>query len=254
MRLSSRAQAVAESGTLRLFSETARLRSSGVDVVSLLEGEPDWPVPAAALAATQAALSGGQTRYGPGAGLPELRAAALEGLRREGLAAEDVLVTNGAKQALYEALCALAGPGDEVVVPSPCWTTYPEAVRLAGAEPVLVPMEGDDLDVPALERAVTPRTRVLLLNTPNNPTGAVYSRAALEAAAALAETRDLVILSDEAYERFVYDGGTHTAPAALGPRAAARTATVRTCSKSYSMTGFRVGFLAGPRTLVRAAA
>lgn len=257
MRASSRAGSVAESRTLRLSNEAARLRAEGVDILSLLEGEPDLPVPEAVIRATSEALAAGRTRYSASAGLPELRAALsrkLEEVNGVAAAPEDILVTNGAKQAVYEVLQALCEPGDEVLIPAPCWVTFPESVKLAGGVPVLVPAGPDhQLDLAALERAVTARTRAIILNTPNNPTGAVYPEAALRAVAALAERRGLAIVSDEAYEALVYDGERHVSVASL-PGAAARTVTIQTFSKSFAMTGFRVGFAAGPADLLRAAA
>lgn len=257
MRLSSRAAGLAESQTLRLSAEVARLRGAGENVVSLLEGEPDLPVAEPVLAAVEGALRGGRTRYSQAAGLPELKAAIADKLSQENgvpTLPEDVLVTNGAKQALYTALQALVGPGDEVLVPGPCWVTFPEAVKLAGAEPVLVPTKRGRPDPEAFSRMVNARTKAILLNTPNNPTGAVYTREELAAVAELAGRRGLWVVSDEAYERLVYDGRPHVSFAALGPKAAERTVTVQTFSKSFSMTGFRVGYLAGPRAVVEAAA
>lgn len=257
MRLSSRAAGLAESQTLRLSAEVSRLRGAGEDVVSLLEGEPDLPVAEPVLAAVQTALRGGKTRYSQAAGLPELRAAVAKKLSEENgvaTAAEDVLVTNGAKQALYTALQALVGPGDEVLVPGPCWVTFPEAVKLAGAEPVLVPTKRGRPDPESFARMVNARTKAILLNTPNNPTGAVYTREELAALAELAGRRGLWVVADEAYERLVYDGRAHVSFASLGPKAAERTVTVQTFSKSFSMTGFRLGYLAGPRAVVDAAA
>lgn len=254
MKVSSRARAVAESRTLRLSSEAARLRGEGVNVISLLEGEPDLPVPAAVLRATREALSAGRTRYSASSGLPELKAAICRKLKAENgvtAAPENVLVTNGAKQAVYEVLQALCEPGDEVLIPSPCWVTFPEAVKLAGAVPVLVPTGADhQLDLEALERAATPKTKAIILNTPNNPTGAVYPEAALRAVVAFAERRNLTVIADEAYEALAYDGARHVSVASLDE--AARTVTIQTFSKSFAMTGFRVGYLAGPADLVEA--
>ena len=257
MKFSSRARAVAESATLRLSAEAARLRAEGVDVVGFLEGEPDLAVPGAVLRATEDALRAGRTRYSVSTGLAELKAAIVRKLRDEnGVAAgpENVLVANGAKQAVYETLQALCDPGDEVLIPSPCWVTFPEAVKLAGAVPVLVETDPvHQLDVKALEEAVTAKTRVIVLNTPNNPTGAVYSEAALGAVVALAVRRGLTIVSDEAYEGLVYDGARHLSVASLGAEAAARTITVQTFSKSFAMTGYRVGYAVGPADFVKAA-
>lgn len=254
MRLSSRAEAASESATLRLSADAARLRAGGREVLSLLEGEPDLPAPSKVREATRRALARGLTRYSDAAGLPELRALISRKLRaRNGIAAapDDILVTNGAKQALYDALQTTCGPGDEVLIPSPYWVSFPESVRLAGAKPVFVATCAHQLDVDAVARAVTPRTRAIIINSPNNPTGAVYPATALRALARLAAKRDFLIVSDEAYEDFVYDGASHASVAALG--AAKRTITLQTFSKSYSMTGFRVGFLAAPPEIARAA-
>ncbi len=250
MRLASRTAALAESATLRLSSEVARLRRSDVPVLSLLEGEPDLAAPSPVVDAVVSALRAGRTRYSDSSGLPELRSLISAKLKADnGIAAapDDILVTNGAKQALYEALQALVGPGDEVLIPSPCWVTFPQAVTLAGAAPVLVESE-------RLAEAITPRSRVIILNSPNNPTGKVCTEEYLKSVVDLAVKHDLVIISDEAYEGLVYDRLRHVSPAALGALAAERTVTVQTFSKSFAMTGFRVGYLTGPAEVVRAAA
>ena len=257
MRFSSRSQSVAESQTLRLSSAVARRRAEGEDVVSFLEGEPDLPVAPSVLNATIDALRAGRTRYSNSTGLAELKAAVARKLREDNgvvTTPENILISNGAKQAIYEALQALCDPGDEVLIPSPCWVTFPEAVKLAGATPILVPMSGHQLDIEALERAATPRARALILNTPNNPTGAVYSEASLRDLVDWAVRRDLAIISDEAYEGLVYDGLCHVSVASLSTAAAARTLTIQTFSKSFAMTGFRVGFVAGPPEWISAAA
>lgn len=257
MRLSSRGAAVAESATLRLAAELSRLRAAGKDVISLLEGESELDPPATVTAATAQALKQGLTRYSNAAGLPELRTALAAKLKKENgvsAAPEDILVTNGAKQAIYTALQTLCGPGDEVVIPAPYWVTFPSAVLLAGARPVFAPALGRELPVDAIARAVTKRTKAVIINTPNNPTGAVYGRDELKALAALARKKDLFLVCDEAYERLVYDGRRHVSLASLGPDAARRTVTVQTFSKSYAMTGFRVGYLAGSPEIVKAAA
>ena len=215
--------------------------------MGLLEGDPELPLPKEAKQGTIAAIRAGRTRYSSASGLPELKAA----LSRRGVVGQ-VLVTNGAKQAIYEALQVLVGPGDTVLVPSPCWVTFPEAVKLAGAQPILVPMPGGFLDVGRLAAAVRRDTRAVIINTPNNPTGAVYGKAELLALAKFAAKKDLVVVSDEAYEALVYEG-KHVSLASLGKEAARRTLTVGTFSKTYSMTGFRVGYLAGPPELVEAA-
>lgn len=258
MRFSSRARAVSESETLRVASDAARLRAEGKEVLSLLEGEPDLPAPEPAVAATVAALKAGRTKYSPSAGLPELKAAVVRKLREENgvlCTPENILIANGAKQAVYELLQVLCEPGDEVVIPSPCWVSFPEAVKLAGATPVLVPTNGEHgLDLEAIRRAVNANTRAIIVNTPNNPTGAMYPERDLRALVALAAENDITIIADEAYEALTYDGARHVSVASLGKDATARTVTVQTFSKSFAMTGFRLGYLCAPVELTKAVA
>jgi aspartate aminotransferase len=258
MKFSSRSRAVAESATLRLSGEAARLRAEGADVIGFLEGEPDLPVPEPILRAAEAALRSGRTRYSASTGLAELKAAIVRKLRDENgvsVSPENIIVANGAKHCIYEALQTLCDPGDEVLIPSPCWVTFPESVKLAGATPVLVETSAShQLDVNALEAAITSRTKVIILNTPNNPTGAVYSETSLRAVLALAIRRDLTVISDEAYEGLVYDGARQLSFAALSAEALSRTITIQTFSKSFAMTGFRVGYIAASADFVKAAA
>jgi aspartate aminotransferase len=257
MRIAERALALSPSATLTLAVELKRRQRLGQDVVNFLEGEPGLPVPQRVLAATAAALRQGRTRYSESSGLPELRAAIARRLRRSGVAAgpENVVVGNGAKQMIYETLQALCGPGDEVLIPSPYWVTLPEAARLAGATPVFVKTRPDhQLDLEALSRAVTRKTRAIILNSPNNPTGAVYGKADLRRVGELAVRKGLWIVSDEAYGSFVYDGARHVSMASLSPAIAARTVTAQTFSKTYSMTGFRIGYVAAPKPVAAAIA
>ena len=255
MRLSNRALSIAESETLRLASELAGLRRSGQDVVSFLEGEPDLPVPEPIQQATIQALLSGQTRYSNSSGLPELKALIVKKLEDQNkikVADENMLIANGAKQALYDALQALCDQGDEVIICKPYWVTFPEAARLAGATPVFVETLDHQLDLGKIAAAITHKTKAIILNSPNNPTGAVYSKAALKEVATLAVKHDFFIISDEAYEHLVYDGLRHESIAALGNQAAKKTITIQTFSKSFSMTGFRVGYLAAHAEIVRA--
>ena len=257
MKFSSRVEAVSESATLVLSAEAARLRAEGVDIVGLLEGEPDLAVPEPILLATAEALAQGHTRYSAASGLAELKAAIARKLEEENglnVTPENILVCNGAKQALYQTMQAMLDPGDEVLIPSPCWVTFPEAVKLAGGTPVLVETdETHQLDLTALEAAVTPNTKAIILNTPNNPTGAVYSEATLRGVLALAGRHSLAIISDEAYESLVYDDRSHCTIARLSAAAAVRTVTLQTFSKSFAMTGYRVGYMVGPSDFVKAA-
>ncbi len=257
MRLSKRAEAVAESETLRLSSELARLRRAGHDVINFLEGEPDLPVAEPIRQAVARAVSSGDTRYSNASGLPELKTLIARKLREENgvpVREGNILIANGAKQALYDALQALCGPGDEVIIVRPYWVTYPEAVKLAGATPVFVSAHGHQLDPAAVAAAITRRTKAVILNTPNNPTGAVYPEAALKEVVKLAAKHDFHVISDEAYEHLIYDGLRHVSAGSLGRAAAKRVITIQTFSKSFSMTGFRVGYLAADAEIARAAA
>jgi len=256
MQLTARMTAVAPSSTLQITAQAKALQAQGVDVINLAGGEPDADTPAHVKAAAIAAIQEGFTKYTPTAGIPELRAAAARHLTATigvPYAPEEVVVTTGAKQALYNALQVLCQSGDEVLIPSPYWVSYPEMVKLAGATPVYVrtePAEGFRVTPEAVERAVTPRTRVLLLNSPANPTGSVLPRQTLEALAALVAAKPLFVISDEIYAALVY-GEPHVSIAAcVGMRE--RTLVVNGVSKAYAMTGWRIGYAAGPPGLVAA--
>jgi aspartate aminotransferase len=255
--LADRLKTLAPSSTLAVQAKAAELRRRGVDVISFGAGEPDFDTPERIKEAAIQAMRRGQTKYTEVGGIPELRAAVCGKFKRDnGLDYEpaDVLVSCGAKHTLFNMVVALLNPGDEVLVPSPYWVSYPEQARLVGAVPIAVPTEeatGFDLDPERLRVAVTPRTKVIVLNSPNNPTGAVFSPGALAAVARLAVERELFIVSDECYEALTFEG-RHASIAALGPEVKARTLVVNTCSKAYAMTGWRLGFAAGPRQLIRA--
>ncbi|HEU4368029.1 MAG TPA: pyridoxal phosphate-dependent aminotransferase [Methylomirabilota bacterium] len=255
--LADRLKTLAPSSTLAVQAKARELRARGVDVISFGAGEPDFDTPERIKAAAVEAMRRGQTKYTEVGGIPELRSAVCAKLKRDnGPAYEpaDVLVSVGAKHTLFNVVVALLNPGDEVLVPSPFWVSYPEQARLLGAVPVGVPTAeaaGFDLDPARLATAVTPRTRLVVLNSPNNPTGAVFSPAALEAVARLAVEHDLWLVSDECYEALTFEG-RHVSIASLGPAVKARTIVVNTCSKAYAMTGWRIGYAAGPRALIRA--
>jgi aspartate aminotransferase len=255
--LADRLKTLAPSATLAVQAKAKELRARGVDVISFGAGEPDFDTPERIKDAAIAAMRRGQTKYTEVGGIPELRAAVCAKLRRDnGLAYEpaDVLVSCGAKHTLFNIATALVNPGDEVLVPRPFWVSYPEQVRLLGGAPVTVETReatGFDLDPDRLGAAVTPRTKLIVLNSPNNPTGAVFSSEALVAVARLAVERQLWIVSDECYESLTFEG-RHVSIAALGPEVKARTLVVNTCSKAYAMTGWRIGYAAGPRELIRA--
>jgi len=255
--LADRLKTLAPSSTLAVQAKARELRRRGVDVISFGAGEPDFDTPERIKQAAIQAMRRGQTKYTEVGGVPELRAAVCAKFKRDnGLTYEpaDVLVSCGAKHTLFNLAVAMLNPGDEVLVPSPFWVSYPEQTRLVGAVPVAVPTSettGFDLDPERLRAAVTPRTKVIVLNSPNNPTGAVFSPASLAAVAKLALERDLFVVSDECYEALTFEG-RHASIAALGPEIKARTLVVNTCSKAYAMTGWRIGFAAGPRELIAA--
>jgi aspartate aminotransferase len=255
--LADRLKTLAPSSTLAVQAKARELRRRGVDVISFGAGEPDFDTPERIKQAAIQAMRRGQTKYTEVGGVPELRAAVCAKFKRDnGLAYEpaDVLVSCGAKHTLFNLAVAMLNPGDEVLVPSPFWVSYPEQARLVGAVPVAVPTSettGFDLDPERLRAAVTPRTKVIVLNSPNNPTGAVFSPASLAAVAKLALERDLFVVSDECYEALTFEG-RHASIAALGPEIKARTLVVNTCSKAYAMTGWRIGFAGGPRELIAA--
>jgi aspartate aminotransferase len=255
--LADRMKTLAPSSTLAVQAKAKELRARGVDVISFGAGEPDFDTPQRIKDAAAHAMQRGQTKYTEVGGVPELRAAVCAKLKRDnGLDYEpaDIVVSVGAKHTLFNLAVALVNPGDEVLVPSPYWVSYPEQARLLGGVAVEVPTSeaaGFDLDPERLAAAVTPRTKLIVLNSPNNPTGAVFSRGALEAVARLAVERGLWVVSDECYEALTFEG-RHVSIAAFGPEIKARTVVVNTCSKAYAMTGWRIGYAAGPRALIRA--
>ena len=255
--LADRLKTLAPSSTLAVQAKARELRARGIDVISFGAGEPDFDTPERIKDAAVQAMRRGQTKYTEVGGILDLRAAVCAKLKRDnGLVYEpaDVLVSVGAKHTLFNLVVALINPGDEVLVPSPYWVSYPEQVRLVGGMPVDVETAeatGFDLDPAKLRAAVTPRTKLIVLNSPNNPTGAVFSQAALEAVARLAVERNLWIVSDECYEALTFEG-RHVSIASFSPEVKARTIVVNTCSKAYAMTGWRIGYAAGARELIRA--
>jgi aspartate aminotransferase len=248
---------VQESATLGVARRAAELRASGVDVIDLGAGEPDFASPAVAVEAAQKALSDGFTRYTQAAGTPELRRALASRYQRLGgpWSPAQVVVTVGAKAALFELAMALFEEGDEVVIPTPCWVSFPEQVRLAGAEPVLVPtraVDGFALHAEPLIGAIGPRTRAVIVNSPCNPTGGVIAPAELERLVAAAADRGVLVIADETYDQFVYDGAQHASAAALAARFPETVVLVGSFSKTWAMTGWRLGWLLGPPEIVDA--
>ncbi|WP_368498633.1 pyridoxal phosphate-dependent aminotransferase [Herbiconiux sp. A18JL235] len=259
-RISARIAAIAESATLKVDAKAKSLQAAGRPVVSYAAGEPDFPTPEHIVEAAAAAVHDPRNhRYTPAAGLPELREAiAAKTLRDSGVevSPSQVIVTNGGKQAVYQSFATLLDPGDEVLVPTPFWTTYPEAIALAGGVPVQV-FAGSDQDylvtVEQLEAARTERTKVLLFVSPSNPTGAVYSPEQTKAIGEWAEEHGLWVVSDEIYQNLVYDGLTAVSIVDAVPALADRTILVNGVAKTYAMTGWRVGWMVGPADAIKAA-
>ena len=258
MQLSSRVETLTPSLTLAIDSKAKAMKAEGIDVCGFGAGEPDFDTPEHIKAAAQAALETGFTKYTPSSGTPELRQAIAEKFKADnGLdyKPSQIIVSNGAKQSCYNAIMAVCEPGDEVIIPAPYWLSYPEMVRLAGAEPVIVPTtEENDWKITAeqFEDAMTPKTKMIILNTPGNPTGSVYSKEELRALSEVAAEEEIYILSDEIYEKLVYDGAEHVSIASLTPEAYDLTITVNGFSKAYSMTGWRLGYLAAPEAIAKA--
>ncbi|HLQ66628.1 MAG TPA: pyridoxal phosphate-dependent aminotransferase [Candidatus Limnocylindrales bacterium] len=256
-RISARVRALKPSETLALSARARELRAKGEKVVSFAAGEPDFDTPLHIQEAAIEAIRAGHHRYTEVGGVPALRAAIAEKLARDNAlryAPKEIVVANGAKHAIWNALFTLLEAGDEVLVPVPYWVTFPEIVRLAGGTPVFVTPAPGRTKVAAedLDRAATPRTRVLILNSPNNPSGAVYGKEELQAIAAVAARRDLAILSDEIYEQLVYGGARHVSVASLSEDARQRTIVVNGVSKTWAMTGWRIGYAAAPAEIADA--
>ncbi len=258
MELAHRATILSPSLTLSIDSKAKAMKAEGLDICGFGAGEPDFDTPEHIKAAAMASLDGGFTKYTPSSGIPDLRQAIADKLKAEnGLdyQAHQVIVSNGAKHSCFNAIMAVCEPGDEVIIPSPYWLSYPEMVRLAGAEPVFVETsEKNDWKMTAeeFENAMTPRTKMVIINTPGNPTGSVYTREELEAIVAVAVEEEITILSDEIYEKLIYDGAEHVSIASVSKEAYDLTVTVNGFSKAYAMTGWRLGYLAAPEDLAKA--
>jgi len=258
MDLASRVSELTPSLTLSIDSKAKALRAEGVDVYSFGAGEPDFDTPEHIKAAAIEALNAGFTKYTPSSGTPELRAAISEKFKRDnGLdyKPSEIIVSNGAKQSCFNAIMAVCGEGDEVIIPAPYWLSYPEMVRLAGAEPVIVQTTAENdwkMTPQQFEEAMSPRTKMVIINSPGNPTGAVYSKEELRALVEVAADEEITILSDEIYECLTYDGAEHVSIASLTPEARDLTITVNGFSKAYAMTGWRLGYLGAPEKIAKA--
>jgi aspartate aminotransferase len=253
-RLSGRVQSLKPSSTVAVTTRALELRRAGIDVISMSVGEPDFDTPAHVKAAAIAAIESGKTKYTGVNGIPELREAISAKFARENrlsYAPDAVTVTSGGKQAIFNAFFALLNPGDEVLIPAPYWVSYPEMVAFTGAVPVPVPTTpetGFMLDPAEVEARITPRTRMIILNSPGNPTGAVFPPQVLQAVAELAIRHNLMILTDEMYEHLVYGAEQ----VSIGTFAPDHTLTINGASKAYAMTGWRIGYAGGPKAVIAA--
>lgn len=258
MKLASRVNQVTPSLTLAIDSLAKEMKKNGEDVCSFSAGEPDFDTPIHIKAAAKKALDEGKTRYGPAAGEPGLRKAIAEKLLRDNQLAynaDNVIVTNGGKQSLYNLIMALIEAGDEVIIPAPYWLSYPEMVTLAGGTSVIVntSLENQYKITPEqLEAAITPKTKLFVLNSPSNPTGIVYTPKEIAALAKIVVEKDILVVSDEIYEKILYDGAIHRSIASFGPEIFQRSIISNGFAKAFSMTGWRVGYIAGPVEIVKA--
>ena len=259
IQLADRTWSIEPSVTLALSARAKALRAAGVDVCDFTVGEPDFNTPVHIREAAKRALDEGKTKYAPAGGLPKLQELIAAKLRTEnGLSysADEIIVCTGGKQAILNVLLTVLSRDDEALIPTPYWVSYPEIVKLARAKPVLMPTTeatGFKITPEQLDAAITPQTKVLILNSPSNPTGAVYSRAELAALAEVLVQREVAVLSDEIYEKLLYDGEEHVSIGSLGEAIFNLTLTCNGFSKAYAATGWRLGYAAGPAHVIKAA-
>lgn len=255
--LTKRIQNISPSMTLELTGKVADLRRQGIDIIAYNLGEPDFGTPENICKAAMAAIEAQKTKYTTVSGIAELREAICEKLLKDNhvtYAPNQICVGTGAKQPLVDAVLALCEEGDEVIVPTPCWVSYLEMVKLSGAAPVLVKNREEDgfaLNIEGIKNAITPKTKAIMINTPNNPTGAVYTEKDLRALAALACEHDFYIISDEVYEKLIYESKAHFCIASISDEVKDRCVIINGFSKAYSMTGWRIGYAAGNAALIK---
>ena len=258
MGLSKRARNIEPSGTQAMTQRIRDLKRQGKNVLAFSSGEPDFPTPDHIARAGHEAIDKGFTKYAPVAGIPELREAVCDHLQdfySLSYKPEQILVSNGAKQVLIEAMSALLDPGDEVIIPVPCWVSYPEQVKLADGVPVLIERKQEEdfrLRPEQVREKITPRTKMMILCNPDNPTGGVMKEEDLRGIAELAVRHRFYVLSDEIYSRLIYDGHKHVSFGSFSPEVYQQTITINGFSKAYSMTGWRLGYAAGPREIIKA--
>lgn len=258
LTISHRCQNIAPSLTLQIDARAKEMAASGLNVIGFGAGEPDFPTPAHICAAAQEAMEQGLTRYTPVAGTMELRKAICTKLARDNdliYSPQEIIVSSGAKHSLYTVFQTILDPGDEVLIPTPCWVSYPEMVRMAGGVPVFIPTNEDNRFIPSnqdIASRVTRRTKAIILTSPSNPNGSVWSREQLQFVANLAVAHPFYVVSDEIYEKLLYDGRKHLSIAQLGEQIKEQTFIINGLSKAYAMTGWRIGYCAGPRQEIAA--
>jgi aspartate aminotransferase len=257
MILSRKNLSISESLTLAIDAKAKRMKAEGEDVIGFGAGEPDFPTPQFVLEAAKHALNNGMTRYTPSSGTLELREAICRKLKRDNninYAPDEIIVSNGAKHSLYNVFQAILNPGDEVLIPQPYWLSYPEMVKMADGMPVFIETKEENffkVSVEDLEQAITPKTKAIIINSPNNPNGCVYNEKELAEIAELAVKKEIFIVSDEIYEEMVYDDAEHISIASLNEDIKGFTLTVNGMSKAYAMTGWRIGYTAGPKEVIK---
>ncbi|MBQ8556396.1 MAG: pyridoxal phosphate-dependent aminotransferase [Clostridia bacterium] len=260
MTISHRCQSIAPSPTLAIDARAKEMKAQGVDVIGFGAGEPDFPTPDYICEAAKEALDLGKTRYTPASGTFELRKAICDKLERDNdlyYKPQDIVVSSGAKHSLYNVFQAIIDPGDEVLIPTPCWVSYPEMVRMAGGVPVFVPADESTNFIPTnrdIASRVTCRTKAIIITSPSNPNGSVWSREQLQFVADLAVSHPFYVVSDEIYEKLIYDGEKHFSIANIGETIKNQTFVVNGMSKAYAMTGWRIGYVAGPLQEIKAMA
>lgn len=258
LTISEKARRIAPSATLAMDAKAKALMAEGVSVISFAAGEPDFNTPEPVKEAMREAMEKNLTRYAPTSGTKELKDAIIYRLKTDyklKYTPEEIIVSSGAKHSLYNVFQTLLDPGDEVIIDNPCWVSYPEMVRMAGGTPVFLycpETQGFLPDMHDLEQLVTPRTKAFVLNNPSNPNGCIWNKQQLEALAKMAVKHDFYIIADEIYDKLVYDGRKHVSIASLGSEIKKRTIIINGVSKSYAMTGFRIGYAAGPKDVIKA--
>ncbi|WP_019720930.1 pyridoxal phosphate-dependent aminotransferase [Heyndrickxia coagulans] len=258
MKLASRVSALTPSSTLAITAKAKAMKAQGIDVIGLGAGEPDFNTPREIIEAAYQSMLDGQTKYTPAGGMASLKEAVIEKFQKDqGLRfkANEIIITNGAKHALYTLFQVLLDQGDEVIIPSPYWVSYPEQVKLAEGVPVFVEGKEENqykITPEQLEKAVSPRTKAFVLNSPGNPTGMMYTREELEKLGEVCLKHDILIVSDEIYEKLVYGGSRHVSIATISPELKAQTVIINGVSKSHSMTGWRIGYAAGNGEIIKA--